>query len=238
MQSTHDQHEPKVSALMRGLVHELRNPLSAIITATNLLTTSGAMDEETVMLLEVVHKESHRMNQILTEFSTYVKPPRARPDQLDLGVLVRRVLRETLGDAAASGPDANSAVSLAVRLVDELPPHLEANADLQCTERALVKVLHNAREAIPEGGTIRVSGDTDGHDTWIAIENSGEKPSQEIAERAFEPFFTTKSGAVGLGLAIARSVLASSHGKISLEPTQSGTRVLLTLPTHPEDNHA
>ncbi|HEX8463105.1 MAG TPA: histidine kinase dimerization/phospho-acceptor domain-containing protein, partial [Abditibacterium sp.] len=56
--------EIDVNALMRGLVHELRNPLSAIITASSLLLPAENMDEEAVMLLDVVQKEARRMNRI------------------------------------------------------------------------------------------------------------------------------------------------------------------------------
>ena len=73
---------------MRGLVHELRNPLSAVLTASSLVQGGADADEETTMLLDVIQKEARRMNRILTEFSHFVKPPTPQIETFDLGALV------------------------------------------------------------------------------------------------------------------------------------------------------
>ena len=223
----HDTHplDIDVQALMRGLVHELRNPLSAILTASSLLPGSQGLDEETGMLLEVVTKEARRMNRILTEFSTFAKPPKAHLEPLDLVVLTREIMRTDSMEAAA------------IVLHDDLPTHLWVFADAHGTAQALAQVFENAREALPEGGHIRLTGGKRGDNIWLAINDSGPGLSEQALERAFQPFFSNKPAATGLGLSIARSMLRASGGDCRIENAHdggpNGAIVTIELPLAP-----
>ncbi len=189
-----------VQTLMRGLVHELRNPLSAILTASSLLPGAAGLDEETAMLLDVVSKEARRMNRILTEFSIFAKPPKAHPEALDLAGLAREFVSKSQGEGEA------------MVLHDELPPTLLAFADPQGVALALKHILENASEAVPEGGHVRLAGGHAQAGVWLSITDSGPGLSEQALEQAFQPFFSNKPSATGLGLSIARAMLRASNG--------------------------
>ncbi|BCM89592.1 sensor protein ZraS [Abditibacteriota bacterium] len=199
-----------VQALMRGLVHELRNPLSAILTASSLLPGSQGLDEETTMLLDVVSKEARRMNRILTEFSTFAKPPKPHPEPVDLVSVARQIALDKAKTRAA------------IVIHDELPTELWVHADPHGTVQALDHIFENAREALAEGGHIRLSGGEKEGKAWIAVNDSGPGLSESALERAFQPFFSNKPASTGLGLSIARMVLRASGGDCRIENAHDG----------------
>ena len=198
-----------VQALMRGLVHELRNPLSAILTASSLLPGAQGLDEETGMLLEVVSKEARRMNRILTEFSTFAKPPKAHLAPFDLVALTREIAHH---DPAQTS----------ITLHDDLPSQLWVHADPHATTQALAQIFENAREALPEGGHIRLTGGQRGENVWLSINDSGAGLGEQALDRAFQPFFSNKPAATGLGLSIARAMLRASGGDCRIENAHDG----------------
>lgn len=214
-----------VQALMRGLVHELRNPLSAILTASSLLPGAPGLDEETGMLLEVVTKEARRMNRILTEFSTFAKPPKPHIETLDLSLMARELAH---GEIQAGAP---------IVLHDELPPHLWALGDPQLTTQAMQNVLENAREALPEGGHIRLTSGHSEERVWLSVNDSGAGLSAQSLESAFQPFYSNKAASTGLGLSIARVAMRAAGGECRIENAlpgaPNGAIVTLELPSAP-----
>ncbi len=199
-----------VQALMRGLVHELRNPLSAILTASSLLPGAPGLDEETEMLLGVVTKEARRMNRILTEFSTFAKPPKPHLETLDVAKIARELSQ---GEVQTSEE---------IVLRDELPPHLWAVADAHLTVQALQNILENAREALPRGGTIRLAGGYKNHSVWLSVGDTGEGLSDQSLESAFQPFYSNKGSSTGLGLSIARVAMRAAGGECRIENVRNG----------------
>ncbi len=214
-----------VQALMRGLVHELRNPLSAILTASSLLPGAPGLDEETGMLLEVVTKEARRMNRILTEFSTFAKPPKPHIETLDLSFMAREIAHGEFGSGTG------------IVLHDELPPHLWALGDPHLTIQAMQNVLENAREALPGGGHIHLtSGHNDGC-VWLSVIDSGAGLSAQSLESAFQPFYSNKAASTGLGLSIARVAMRAAGGECRIQNAPDsnphGAIVTLELPYAP-----
>jgi len=196
-----------VQALMRGLVHELRNPLSAILTAASLLPGAPGLDEETGMLLDVVSKEARRMNRILTEFSTFAKPPKPHIDAFDFAVLARECL----------GSEGNDPGENPIEIRDDLPIQLWALGDVQLVLQALQNVLENAREALPLGGVIVLQGGQSGEHAWLSVGDSGAGLSAHSLQNAFQPFYSSKGASTGLGLSIARVAMRASGGECRIE---------------------
>ncbi len=215
-----DSFEIDVQALMRGLVHELRNPLSAVLTASSLVQGGPDADEETAMLLEVIQKEARRMNRILTEFSHFVKPPKPQTETFDLGALLCEVAASLQNDGALEGVEFSSKLN---------HPILVAGDPTQ-TEAALRHILENSADALKHGGSLRVWSDVDGNQDCVLIEDSGGELHADVIERAFQPFFSTKPASTGLGLSIARITILAMGGDITIEAGQSGTRLRLCLP--------
>lgn len=213
-------YEIDVQALMRGLVHELRNPLSAVLTASSLVQGGPDVDEETAMLLEVIQKEARRMNRILTEFSHFVKPPKPQIETFDLGVLVCDVAATLQSDGALEG----------VNFSEHLQNPVIVKGDTAQTEAALRHILENSADALTNGGSLRVWSEEDGNQGCVLIEDSGGTLSADILEHAFQPFFSTKPAATGLGLSIARITILAMGGDVTLEAGENGARLRLCLP--------
>ena len=219
--STHsDPYEIDVQALMRGLVHELRNPLSAVLTASSLVQGGPDADEETAMLLEVIQKEARRMNRILTDFSHFVKPPKPQIETFGLGAL--------LCDVAASLQSEGAFDS--VEFSNKLGHPILVMGDSMQTEAALRHILENSADALKQGGSLRVWSDVDGNQGCVVIEDSGGELPNDVIERAFQPFFSTKPASTGLGLSIARITILAMGGDVTIEAGKQGARLRLCLP--------
>ena len=219
--SSHSEtYEIDVQALMRGLVHELRNPLSAVLTASSLVQSGPNVDEETAMLLDVIQKESRRMNRILTEFSSFVKPPAPQTETFDLGALMCQIAAMLKADGAFAGVEIDKRMELPVTVV----------GDPAQTEQALRHILENAAQALAHGGVLQLWAEIDGPQGCVLVEDSGGKLNAEVLQHAFQPFFSTKPAATGLGLSIARATVLAMNGDISFEAGHNGARLRLCLP--------
>lgn len=216
-----ESYEIDVQALMRGLVHELRNPLSAVLTASSLVQGGPDVDEETSMLLDVIQKESRRMNRILTEFSHFAKPPSPHLEAFDVAALTC--------DVAASLQREGAFVEVAIS--KHLGAPVMVTGDPDHTERALFHVLQNAAQALQGGGSLRLWAEESDGFGCVLIEDSGGALSADVLKNAFQPFFSTKPASTGLGLSIARIALRVAGGDVAIEAGQQGARLRVCLPT-------
>ncbi len=215
-----DSYEIDVQALMRGLVHELRNPLSAVLTAGSLVQSGNEVDEETAMLLDVIQKEARRMNRILTEFSHFVKPPTPQLEVFDLGKLVCGVSSTLEHDGAFHDVDIDRRMELPVIVV----------GDPTQTEQAIRHILENSAQALQAGGSLQLWAEVDDDQGCVCVEDSGGAVDADVLQHAFQPFFSTKPAATGLGLSIARITILAMGGDITLEAGAHGARLRLCLP--------
>lgn len=223
--------EIDINLLLRGLVHELRNPLSAILTASGLLIHSGELDEESAVLLDIVQKESRRLNRILLEFTAFVKPPSSNPEDFDVATLVEAVLADF---------ETEQLVKPGVEINHQVDSALLAFADKDGTRRALTCLLLNAIEAMPlSGGRIEIDAAAKEGRLRLSIQDEGSGLQEGSEERAFEPFFSTKPQSTGLGLSIARVAAKASGGEIELDNLpEGGSRAVLVLPLSEESGHS
>lgn len=203
---------PNLQALMSGITHELRNPLAAILTATSLLQDDSGLHDETVMLLDVVRKEARRMNQILTEFSLYVKLPQPHPIEFDLSEMARRTIEEL---------KRNGILRENTKIENHLIEPLTVSADPIQIQQVLHRLLENAAYALANqtDGVIilRSYAQTDTSRVVLCIEDNGPGFSSDELQQAFLPFYSTKPQGVGLGLSIAQVAVQAADGEIWIE---------------------
>jgi len=223
---TFNPRDPEMEMLLRGLLHELRNPLSSILTAATLLQDSPLPDEpeigeESRMLLDVVKKESLRLNHILTEFAGYIKLPPPHLANFDLAQSARAAIQELQRERVLQPP---------VAVQDALPESCQAWGDESQIRTAISHILRNASEAMPAGGEIHlaaIAGETssdtssdnseDSENVTICIADSGKGFTPESRDRAFQPFYSSKEHRVGLGLSSVRNLVEASSGQVWLE---------------------
>lgn len=218
-----DKSDVQLNAIMRGLVHELRNPLSAILTASNLLRGNAQLDEETTMLLGVVRNESERMNRILTDFAYFVKPPASPPESFDLRNLVREVWQDLVVEQR---------VAHNIAWEESLPAQLCVLADYMQMRRALSNVIRNAVDSVARGGTISVTGEIQEDTVKLRVANSGTGFEEGALIEAFRPFYSTRGQSSGLGLTIARQAVQKAGGDIRLSNEPPGAVVDINLPQY------
>jgi signal transduction histidine kinase len=216
--------------MMRGLLHELRNPLSSIITASTLLQDAalpGAVEvgAEGQMLLEVIKKESLRLNHILTAFADYIKIPPPTAEDFDLSKTIGAIVREMQAGVLPA------TVTIENRFQNPCP----VCADEKQIRNALRHLIDNAAEEMPGGGTL-VLEEVDGSTAdfaGVCLSDSGQGFSRESRERAFQPFYSTKSHSIGLGLSAVRSIIENAGGRVWIEDDGAGagtTRICFELP--------
>ncbi len=216
-----------ISILANSMAHSIRNPLSAIVTASGLVQSDESVSEETAMLLGIIKKESLQLNRLLSDFVDYVRPRAFNPTTFDLAEGARQAVRDAQKDGVLK-PE--------IEVQDELPRNFQAFGDEMQIAQALRSLVRNAGEAMNEGGSLRLSGESDGECVTLYIEDSGRGLSPEDRQRAFEPFYSNTPQGAGLGLPLARAAVERCGGDIRIESRgeEGGARVCLELPVAPQ----
>ena len=213
-----------VGELAAGVAHEIRNPLAAIVNATALLEREAPLTaDERAATTGAVRKEARRLNGILSDFLRFARP--SEPKRVDghLGDVVSHVTA-LLGEHRASAP------SLAVETrVDPDVPRFAFDPD-QLTQ-VLWNVSLNAIEALKGHGRLRIHARREGNEAVIEVADTGPGIPPDDLRRIFEPFYSKRSGGTGLGLPIARRIVAAHGGRIEVESVVGeGTQILIRLP--------
>ncbi len=201
------------------VAHELKNPLTGIKALVQLGLRSP-LEAASHERLDVVEREVTRMQEILQNYLSFTRPlQEVTPRHVELGALVS----DTLEVLSARADGAR------VRLYAQGDAAIEA--DPRRLKEALLNLVVNAIEATPPGGEVDVEVRPAGDTAEIVIRDTGRGMAAETLRRIGTPFFTTRDGGTGLGVVLARSVIAQHGGSLRYEsePGQ-GTRVRVALP--------
>jgi signal transduction histidine kinase len=202
-----------VGQVAAGVAHELRNPLTAIkmLAQTGLegAPPAGLPAED----LEVIEQEVRRMEQCIQTFLDFARPPRSERRRTDLAEVVRRAL--TLAEGRAH----RQKVTLGA---EGLEQPLLVEIDPQQINQVLLNLLLNSLDALPRGGTIRVSVRRKPTAVEVQVQDSGPGIAPRIQMRLFEPFVTSKENGLGLGLSICQRLVEAHGGTIRGENAASG----------------
>jgi signal transduction histidine kinase len=209
-----------------AVAHGLGNPLAAIRARAQLALDqapeAGPVREDLRQLLGETDRLSQRMRALLD----LARPVEQRRVPTDLAVAVQHALDQVRRRCAAQQVD------LDVQLPSDLP---KRRLDPARLEEALLCLVGNSLDAMPDGGRLRVAiarhdpGDPSPGTLRLSLEDTGPGIAPELLTRAFEPFVTTKPGGTGLGLAVARKLLESGGARLALESSPRGTRAIITL---------
>jgi signal transduction histidine kinase len=207
------------------VAHELKNPLTGV-KALVQLGLRNAAEAPSHPRLEVVEREVTRMQDILQNYLSFTRPlEAAQPRRVELGSLVS----DTLVVLSARADDAH------VRLYAEGDATLDA--DPRRLKEALLNLVTNAIEATPPGGEVVVQVRRTEDGAEIVVRDTGRGMPAETLTRIGTPFFTTRDGGTGLGVVLARSVIAQHGGSLRYESEPGkGTRVSVTLPQAAKGN--
>jgi PAS domain S-box-containing protein len=188
--------------LASGIAHEIKNPLVAIKTFTQLLPRRSSEPQFLGEFGRIVGREIQRMERVVDRLRTLAHPGR-RPEH---AVDVRMPLGEALEFMQATFDEKR--ITVGANLGDA---PCRVLGDHQNLEQLFLNLLMNAHEATPPGGDLRVAVTREADQITVTVADTGPGIAPELLERIFEPFFTTKQRGSGLGLAISAGV-AQAHG--------------------------
>ncbi len=208
--------------LSASLAHEIRNPLASISGAAGILARGQVSAEARAECLEILMKESQRLNKLLTNFLDFARPrlPRLQPaEPLELVQSVTALAQHT---ARRQG--------VFLQVQSEGTPR-EIECDPEQIKQLLLNLILNAIQATEGQGTVAVRTLFTEDNVCIDVCDQGAGIAPEARERIFDPFFTTKENGTGLGLAIALNIASQHGGTLASRPNAGGGSVFrLELP--------
>ncbi|NPA53408.1 MAG: HAMP domain-containing histidine kinase [Aquificae bacterium] len=197
------------------LAHEIKNPLTSIKAAADLLG-EGVYSPK---LTDMIKKESERLNQLLKDFLMLSKPRKSNPQYVNIGNLLKQLLTTYRTN--------NKEVEL----------NIKKNYTIYIDEKEFISALSNLIKNAFEWAKSKVSITVDGTKDYIIIiiEDDGPGIPREDINKIFEPFYTKREGGTGLGLAIAKRVIVENQGYLFVDPNKkNGTRFIIQLPVNKE----
>ena len=194
------------------IAHEVRNPLSAIRTAAEVLreSTQGKLTTQEEKMMAVVEGESGRLTKTLQRILNYAKQTPPSPKMLLLDPLVER----TLNVARLNSQVHSEGIQVEKKYNGN---HIHVYADEEQFLGAFLNLLLNAFQAMPEGGFLRIEAAEELKGTKISVEDSGGGIPREKLKDLFLPFKSSKKGGTGLGLAEVHKIVTLHEGKIEVE---------------------
>jgi len=220
-----------VGELSAILAHEIRNPLAVLQNVVSGLSKEKLRDEDRAMLVDAMDEETERLDTLVTDLLTYVKPMALGRREVELSPVLEQAVERV---RAELGEGDTPAIEL----------HVAADvqtcfADPELLRQAVVNLLENSVHAVGEG-EIRLNAHVRRlrGNAIVAVEVSDDGPGMPppVAERAREPFFTTRPEGTGLGLAVVDRVMRAHGGRMEIDSRRArGVTVRLLLPMSPAD---
>jgi two-component system sensor histidine kinase PilS (NtrC family) len=213
-----------VGRMAAGIAHEIRNPLTAMHGSVEILRSHANFPPQDAKLLDILIRESDRLNQFVEDFLNYARPRKFERHPLDLVPVLRDSVTLLRNSAKIRE---NHTVHL----------HLEAQSvrilgSADQLKQVFWNLAQNAVRAMPRGGdlTIRLQKASDDA-AQIVFEDTGIGMTPEEREQLFQPFQSGFAVGIGLGLSIVFQIMEDHRGKISFESEKGkGTKVRLRFP--------
>lgn len=215
-----------VGQLASGIAHEVGNPLAAISGSVQMLSSTHDGGEAEKKLLEIILKESQRLDRTVKGFLQFARPKEKSNVRFDIA----KLLSENL-DLLRNSPE----VSTSHRLTLDLDPSsVSLIADPDQISQIFWNLARNALRAMPDGGTLRIEGMLRNSDYVVRFSDTGRGMSKEERENLFHPFHSFFDGGSGIGMAIVYRIVEEHGGKLSVESSEGkGTVITVALPVVP-----
>jgi two-component system sensor histidine kinase PilS (NtrC family) len=215
-----------VGELSAAIAHEIRNPLAAISGSVEVLSEELSVADENQRLMELIVRESSRLNNILSDFLLFARSKRVAFTKVELCHLVSDVV-----EVIRHHPSNRPGISLNV-FSDESVAYVFGDEDQ--IKQVLINLIVNACQAIDiESGdiTIKIEIDNDNNTVMLKVIDNGPGIDKEIMPKILTPFFSTKKDGTGLGLAIVHRLAANLDIELSIQ-TESGMGTTFVLIFH------
>ncbi|MBO8168961.1 MAG: diguanylate cyclase [Thermoanaerobacteraceae bacterium] len=210
-----------VGQLAAGLAHELRNPLTSVKGFCHLIK-ENIDDPKIKEYLNYMDADLTRISDLIGEFLLLSKPSAPQLEVIDAVEFLQEIIDFLESQARLQD------ISVMMQIPGYLP---KLHADKEQLRQAIINVMVNSFEAMPDGGEIYISLAPVGDKIGISIEDTGHGIPEENLQHILNPFFTTKEEGTGLGLSVTQRIVASHGGDIVIKSRENeGTVVTLYLP--------
>ncbi|HBQ20718.1 MAG: hypothetical protein A2Z91_06990 [Deltaproteobacteria bacterium GWA2_38_16] len=222
----HVQRTDKLAAigkLAAGIAHEIRNPLASVSGSIEMLSREIEVKDENKKLMNIILKETDRLNSLVNEFLDYVRPSEKKQTLFK----INHIIEDTL---MAFSMDKQASKHIEMKFTPE-NKNLEIKGDKEKIKQIFWNLFLNAAQAMPEGGKINIRSYAQDEQLYIDIEDTGEGIDEENIKKIFDPFFTTKPKGTGLGLSMVHKIIEAHQGRISVNSkVGKGTTFTLIFP--------
>ena len=212
-----------ISRVSGGVAHEVKNPLNAILLHVELAKTKlAAGDTDVIPQMETVSREILRLDRVVRTFLDFSRPVELHLSTLPLADFLDEIINFAKPQAAAARVKVESQVAVDGAVV---------RVDRDLLRQALLNVVVNALEAMPDGGNLRFEAEPVGDSLEIRIGDTGKGIPPELREKIFRLYFTTRKEGSGIGLAMSFRIVQMHDGTIDFtsEPGK-GTTFYIRLP--------
>lgn len=214
-----------IGEMSARIAHEIRNPITGIARAMEIII-ADTKDDHNKPILEEIQRQANRVEQAISNLLRYSRSKDIRLYEGDVNEMIKSMiffLRHQAHDKT---------INFKLDLQDEIPAML---FDHELLENVLLNISFNAIKAITENGTITYKTEYDKAKRIliIAVRDDGTGISTEAQDDIFTPFFTTHTNGTGLGLAISKDIIEKHNGKIWFENNEgAGCTFFISLPVH------
>jgi len=217
----------ELSALAGGLAHEIKNPLSTMqlnlgLLAEEFANPQNVREQRALQKIRIIERECRRLNDILEGFLRFARVQELNLERCDLNKVIQEVVDFVAPEAARRGIELVTYFHAALPLV---------RLDRNLFKQAILNLVINAEEAMPEGGQIVFQTRPTSSGVELEVIDTGVGMDQEVLSRIFQPFFSTRKDGSGLGLPTTRRIVEAHGGTIRVESAVGkGTRFTISLP--------
>ncbi|HZI56004.1 MAG TPA: ATP-binding protein [Verrucomicrobiae bacterium] len=212
-----------IGRLTSGVAHEVKNPINAIVVHLEVLRQKmREIDPDTRRHLDVIGSEIQRLDRVVQTLVDFTRPVELRLNDMDL----RKVAEDVV---ILASPAAEKHKVLIER--EAGPEPLPVRIDTDLVKQAILNIVLNGVQAMPEGGMLRLTLKREGENALIMVRDQGAGIPENIRDKIFNLYFTTKSGGSGIGLAMAYRVVQLHHGSMEFTSImEHGTTFYLRFP--------
>lgn len=218
-----------LNTLAAGLVHEIKNPLNAISINLQLLNEdlqdqNSERDMKMSNRVQLLQKEVYRLDNILSDFLRFAKTPVLHFEECDINGIIESVLDFI-------GPDA---MQNSIRILKSFDTKLpKCYLDSSMIKQALLNVILNAQQAMPDGGELIVRTYQNDGNVFIDITDTGVGIEKNKMDKIFQVYYSTKKTGTGLGLPTVKRIIEESKGTINIRSEDGkGSSFLIKLPVN------
>lgn len=211
-----------IGELAAGAAHEIRNPLTAIQSSLQYLSTKIQGEKEKNLVTNAL-QETRRINEILSALLSFSRPSEIKKEENN----IIEILEESLDLISIQSN------KYKIKITRDFPnTPLLLNSDKAQLKQLFLNILLNSAQAMNLGGELKIEvHPKDNHKILITVTDTGEGIPEDKLDNIFDPFFTTKSGGTGLGLSICYGIIESHKGEIEVKSkVGQGTTISIILP--------